>query len=297
MSLPKGRFIPITESEAAGFPLRIARLTVVYHWHPSQLTRWSACPSSQISRSNAAYTVVWASWNHATWRIWDRFVQPFGSATHSPWTNLSFRRSSYIEGEPLTSFRRSGQPWLEPLHAWPLHDSHPPPRVDNEVAFLLYSTNTFYIRYEEASGLQPLLGLSSGSLQAMRSLQIDLIVASYVEWACSKYTDGEYPWSSVPYDQPLACSTMEGQRRLRDWDQAAQHLGTYIQSNRLDLAFSCDCADLATAQLVVGILLGRIRPLATCSIRLRRHRDVEIQRLVRDYVMLARVIRKSQSIW
>lgn len=151
--------------------------------------------------------------------------------------------------------------------------------MTDEVAFLLYSTNTFYIRYGEPSDLEPLLTLSPASLRAMRSLRISLNVASCVGWACSKSTDGGYPRSSIPYDRPLVGISTEGRKRLSDWHQAAQHIGAHIQPTQLDLAFSCDCADLETARLAVDSLLGQLPPLAACSIRLGRHRDPDMQSL------------------
>lgn len=145
--------------------------------------------------------------------------------------------------------------------------------MTDEVAFLLYSTNTFYIRYGKPSDLQPLLRLSPVSLRTLRSLRVYLNVASCVLWECSKSTDGGWPGSQVPYDRPLLGSSIEGKRRLGDWHQAAQHIGAHIQPNQLDLAFSCDCADLETAQMAVDAFLYQLPQLAVCTIRLGRHRD------------------------
>lgn len=148
--------------------------------------------------------------------------------------------------------------------------------MTDEVAFLLYSTNTFYIRYGESSDMQPLLRLSPAILRTMRSLRVYLNVASCRLWGCSGPTDGGWPWGRVPYDRPLVGSSIEGKRRLGDWHQAAQHIGMHIQPNQLDLAFSCDCADLETAQLAVDTFLYQLPQLAVCSIRLARHQDPEM---------------------
>lgn len=148
--------------------------------------------------------------------------------------------------------------------------------MTDEVKFLLYSTNTFYIRYGEDSGLQPLLRLSPASLRAIRSLRVYLNATSCVPWDCSRSRDGGYPWSSVPYDRPLIGSSTEGKRTLEDWHQAGRHLRAHIQPNQLDLAFTCDCADMATAQMAVDAFLYRLPQLAACSIRLGRHRDADM---------------------
>lgn len=167
--------------------------------------------------------------------------------------------------------------------------------ITDEVAFLLYSTNTFYIRYGDPSDLQPLLRLSPASLTALRSLRIYLNVASCVLWECSKPTDGGWPSSRVPYDQPLVGSSIEGKKRLGDWHQAAQHIGTHIQPNQLDLAFSCDCADLETAQMAVDAFLYPLPQLAACTIRLGRHRDPDMLVLAEHAAFWAVGLERSQQ--
>lgn len=76
--------------------------------------------------------------------------------------------------------------------------------MTDEVALLLYSTNSFYIRYWEPSDMQPLLRLSAASLRTMRSLRVYLNVASCRLWGCSGSTDGGWPWARFPpFDRPL----------------------------------------------------------------------------------------------
>lgn len=74
----------------------------------------------------------------------------------------------------------------------------------------------------------------------------------------------------------LARQYLAGKTTLGQWHRAAQQIGTHLQPNRLNLSFTCDCADLATAKQAVETLLEQLPPLAACSIRLCRHRDAEL---------------------
>lgn len=149
--------------------------------------------------------------------------------------------------------------------------------ISKEVSFLLYSTNTFYVRYGQPSDLQSVRNLSPATLRAIKSLRVCLSVSSCIKECTRSLPNDRRP--SFAWDLPLECSSIEGKAILDDWHQTAQYIGEHIQPNHLDLAFLCDCADTLSATIAIGSLVSQLPTLASCSIRLSRHRNAELQEL------------------
>ncbi|KAF4624472.1 hypothetical protein G7Y89_g13698 [Cudoniella acicularis] len=139
--------------------------------------------------------------------------------------------------------------------------------VHEETSLLLYSTNRFVIRFQQA-----------GDLRALRNLRPQLIgtfTCLTVQLNVGKVADPQWIHSSnCPSfdDELLSVHNPAAQLLLAEWGTTADYLSRCITPHALDFGLVCDVDDLETAQRVVEPLFT-FPKLAACHIRLHHSRS------------------------
>jgi hypothetical protein len=177
--------------------------------------------------------------------------------------------------------------------------------VYSEASSILYSTNRFFIRYNDAGsvqardlhsrrmwpkavipkqsqGLEGLKALTASSLRHLSHLTVHLNISSCLGKSCDCLRpppDDEY--HRLWIDPPLRKSSQE---IISEWQTAAHHLRTYMSPSRLRLYFVCDSDGSETAAQVVQPLRN-IPTLIDCRIRLARHHDPHLSELAKEAAM------------
>jgi hypothetical protein len=162
--------------------------------------------------------------------------------------------------------------------------------VYDELRGVLYGENRFVISRKLLRGLRALEHLSDATLREIRFLTIRVNVSSCENFccggrdACGNAHSCRSPITAVAHDAPLGHSSDADQLVISQWRQICTQLARSLQPSKLALYIICDCADAATAQMVIKPLL-LLPTLQDCGIRLAMHSDEKISALAKDVVL------------
>ncbi|CZR60241.1 uncharacterized protein PAC_10137 [Phialocephala subalpina] len=150
--------------------------------------------------------------------------------------------------------------------------------VYTEASCILYSTNTFFIRYNDARSLEMLRNLTADSIALLTQLTVHLNVASCEKGqVCCKAHPGKSSLC-LKHDKPLGTSSPA---IISEWQNTARYILARIEPFRLRMYFVCDVDGLETAKYLVEPF--RSTPtLADCSIRLSEQPDPLLQDLAQE---------------
>jgi hypothetical protein len=152
--------------------------------------------------------------------------------------------------------------------------------VYTELSSLLYSTNTFFIRYHHSWHLQSLTVLSATALSAIRHLAVQLNVTASqpITMCCGRHgADFDEEADCRQHGIPFKSSTRRHQEALSEWASVASHIFTRLNSADLCFNFICDVQDTESAERAVMPLLNISSPLAQCDVRLGQSPDSTLQ--------------------
>ncbi|KAH8903823.1 hypothetical protein BR93DRAFT_961442 [Coniochaeta sp. PMI_546] len=159
-----------------------------------------------------------------------------------------------------------------------------------EASRLLYSKNTFFIRYQSRSkhvgarDLGPLRRLSPTALSLLTSLDIHLHVAAR---KAGTHDISRVPRTGMTYecpdsgDEPLSSASAQGQEALLEWQTTARHCSPYIRPGTLHLSLICDVADFEMAHRITDPL-NQFPVLASCRLRLGNDPKSGLLHIARD---------------
>ncbi|KAE9379509.1 hypothetical protein N431DRAFT_478510 [Stipitochalara longipes BDJ] len=141
--------------------------------------------------------------------------------------------------------------------------------VYTEASCILYSTNTFFIRYNDARSLEMLRNLTADSIALLTQLTVHLNVASCEKGqACCKAHPGKSSLC-LKHGKPLGTSSPE---IISEWVSTANYILARIEPFRFCMYFVCDVDGLETAKYLVEPFRSTPK-LANCCIRLSGQPD------------------------
>lgn len=179
--------------------------------------------------------------------------------------------------------------------------------VYDEVSQLLYSSNRFVVKSENANGLRPLRMLNGASVAALTELKIVLNEVSCNDSRCIGCCNDHIGISEGPpcpsicmeghvgwHDQALRPSHHSGNKVLEDWSSTSACIWSWVCSTKLNISLVCDFdpEDPRTpwdARLAVAPLVN-LSPLRGCHIRLCKTPHHELEQIARKSVFQARAI-------
>ncbi|KAL1860262.1 hypothetical protein Daus18300_009316 [Diaporthe australafricana] len=173
-----------------------------------------------------------------------------------------------------------------------------------EASALLYSSNSFIIRYWEKETLSPLRNLTPSAVSNLRYLKIVLNQSS-----CHRRDPGSFEdnrgvcddeqreseskkaLKSELYNAPLDIREPRAKVLLDEWHSVAEHLSRHISPQNLELCIVCDVGhdDLEAARSAVRPM-SLFPELRNCHIRLSRSPNPQLRRMAQDSVLKARRI-------
>jgi hypothetical protein len=178
--------------------------------------------------------------------------------------------------------------------------------VYSEASSILYSTNRFFIRYNNAEsvrardmhsrarwpnkiipdsslGLGGLKALTASSLGHLSHLTVHLNISYCLHGeSCDRFRlqrDDDY--HRLRIDPPLRKPSREV---ISEWQTAAHHLKSSISPSRLRLYFVCDSDGSETAAQLVQPFRN-LPTLVDCRIRLARHYDPHLSEIAKEAAM------------
>ena len=158
--------------------------------------------------------------------------------------------------------------------------------IYTEVSSAVYSTNRFFLRYQDFGSLQPLRNLTPQSLSVLTHLTVHLNVSSCERGKPCCKVQPENPDGPDHHDKPLRLSPSSCHPILSEWQHTVECIKPHLKPGRLHLQVVCDVVDIETARQTALPLLS-IPTLASCSIRLSQTPDPLIRQLARTTAMRA----------
>lgn len=158
--------------------------------------------------------------------------------------------------------------------------------IYTEVSSAVYSTNRFFLQYQDSGNLQPLRKLTPQSLSVLTHLTVHLNVSSCERGKPCCKAQPENPDGPEYHDEPLRLSPSSCHPILSEWQSTIECIKAHLKPGRLHLHLVCDVVDIETARQAALPLLS-IPTLASCSIRLSRTPDLLIRQLARTTAMRA----------
>lgn len=171
--------------------------------------------------------------------------------------------------------------------------------IYDEVSEVLYSTNYFEIKYEDARSLRRIRNLRDASLASLTWLKI---VLNEVPCSRSRCMQGISEAPACPpmcqaehmgwHDQALRPSAHAVDNLLGDWDSTAAYLLSRVNPEKLNMSLVCDFdprdpRTSSAARLAVAPLIN-LAPLKDCHVRLCRTPHRELEQTARNSVLRAR---------
>ena len=158
--------------------------------------------------------------------------------------------------------------------------------IYTEVSSAVYSTNRFFLRYQDSGSLQPLRNLTPHSLSVLTHLTVHLNVSSCERGKPCCKAQPENPDGPDHHEELLRLSPSSRHPILTEWQSTIECIKAHLKPGRLHLYLVCDVVDIETARQAALPLLS-IPTLASCSIRLSRTPDPLIRQLARTTAMRA----------
>ena len=158
--------------------------------------------------------------------------------------------------------------------------------IYTEVFSAIYSTNRFFLRYQDSGSLQPLRKLTPQSLSVLTHLTVHLNVSSCERGKPCCKAQPENPDGPDYHDEPLRLSPSSCHPILSEWQSTVECIKAHLKPGRLHLHLVCDVVDIETARQAVHPLLN-IPTLASCAIRLSQTPDRLIRQLAHTTAMRA----------
>lgn len=154
--------------------------------------------------------------------------------------------------------------------------------VHEEATNILYGGNRFAIDRRGRLGLRALERFTQSTLSKIRVLVVNINLASCFGICCSDYNrkcGNGYINCIHPsrHDEPLVQSD---QGTISQWQGICSHLSRSVLPGQLALYITCDCVDLATAEMITSPIT-QIPALRDSAIRLGKDFDKALQGLAR----------------
>lgn len=128
--------------------------------------------------------------------------------------------------------------------------------IYHEVHPIVYSTNTFFVRYLWTGGLTPIHYLPPKALSTITKLVVFMNQSSCDSRGCC----GPNPDARPDNRSSCVCcnaarspfSLPEDKQAITEWHVTARYLSTHIAPSRLNFVFICDVGDLETGKMAVN---------------------------------------------
>ncbi|KAI9738890.1 MAG: hypothetical protein M1818_005203 [Claussenomyces sp. TS43310] len=141
--------------------------------------------------------------------------------------------------------------------------------IYSQASYILYSTNRFFIRYNDARSLKALRNLTTGSIALLTQLTVHLNATSCErrQACCEVYSEKHN--SCLKHSRALGASSQD---IISEWQSTAYHLLAHIKPSYLCLYFVCDVNELKTSIQILEPL-GNIPALSNRSVPLAQQPD------------------------